>query len=282
MPEHPPLSRVPPAVALYMTGSRWSGNPNMYLEGYLLLGQTKRYGRALFFSRLAALPFFWVASAVVFLWTSRIAGPGTAVLSVLLFTTTPPVLAHAGLVTADMALAAFVGAAALGSLFWAEKPDWKRSLLLGTLVGLAALSKFTALAFLPAVWLAMAAVQLARSTNEPSTARGAGLRRAFGRIRKLAPWSVLSAALAALLIWAAYRFTFGPVELLHASLPAPAFFTGIESSWEHNRIGHLAYLLGQRRSDRILVLLPGRTRREDSAGHAAPSRSGGLSGGKAP
>ncbi len=58
--QHPPLARVTGALGLYLTGSRWTRNKDMYTEGFLLLGQGKRYSRALFYSRLFMLPFFWV------------------------------------------------------------------------------------------------------------------------------------------------------------------------------------------------------------------------------
>jgi hypothetical protein len=46
-------------------------------------------------------------------------------------------------------------------------------------------------------------------------------------------------------IWAGYRFTFHTVDFLHVPLPAPAFFSGIKSVWDHNLKGHESYLLGK-------------------------------------
>lgn len=231
--QHPPLARVTGAMGLHLTGSRWTGDKDMYAEGVRLLGQTHRYTRALFFSRLAMLPFFWISAAVVYLWALRAGGAGAAVLATLLFTSMPPVLAHAGLVTTDMALTAFVSATLLASLYWAENPGWLRSVLLGIMLGLALLSKFSALAFLPAAWLLMFAVYLFRKGP---------VRRAV----TLAPWAAVSVMVALLLVWAGYRFAVGPVDYLKATVPAPAFFTGIHYVIGHNRVGHLAYLLGQR------------------------------------
>jgi len=233
------------------------------------------------------LPFFWVGAAAVYFWGLRVGGAGPAVLATLLFTTTPTVLAHAGLVTTDMALTAFVSATLVASLYWVEKPGWRRSSLLGVLLGLALLSKFSALAFLPAAWLLMYALHLfmpapafrqspARRQSpvleqgpvleqspgryglqpvRPSAARrGPGertravFRSFFSELRKawsLTPWALLTALIAVALVWAGYRFAVGPVDYLHATLPAPAFFTGIHYVYLHNQGGHLAYLLGQ-------------------------------------
>ena len=61
-----------------------------------------------------------------------------------------PVLAHAGLATTDMGLAACLGAAFLTALIWCEEPTWQHALLFGACSALAALAKFTALGFYPA------------------------------------------------------------------------------------------------------------------------------------
>ncbi len=235
--QHPPLARVTGAIGLYLTGSRWTRNKDMYKEGYLLLGQGKRYNRALFYSRLCMLPFFWIAAAVVYLWSFRTGGGGPAVFATFLFTTTPPVLAHAGLATTDMALTAFVTATLLASLSLIETPDWKRSIGFGLCLGLALLSKFSALVFLPAAWILMYAAYLLTGWS--------GFRHEIRKAVTLLPWAALSLLTTGFVIWAGYRFNAGNVPFLHARLPAPAFFTGIRYVYLHNREGHLAYLMGK-------------------------------------
>lgn len=235
--QHPPLARVTGALGVYFAGSRWSRNKDMYEEGFHLLGQNKRYNRALFFSRLFMLPFFWVGAAAVYFWGLRIAGTRTALFATLLFTTTPTILAHAGLATTDMALTAFVSATLVASLYWASKPGWRTSVILGLALGFALLSKFSSLVFLPAAWLLMYAAHLFR--DRP------GVRPALKRAATLLPWASLSTAIALLLVWSGYRFAIGRVDYLHATLPAPAFFTGIHYVYLHNNVGHLAYLLGR-------------------------------------
>jgi 4-amino-4-deoxy-L-arabinose transferase-like glycosyltransferase len=236
--QHPPLARVAGALGLHLTGSRWARGKDMYFEGFHLLGQGNRYGRALFFSRLFMLPFFWVASTVVYLWGRRLGGGGAAVLATLVFTTTPPVLAHAGLVTTDMAVTAFVGATLLASLNWVGKANWKTSAWLGFFLGIALLSKFSALAFIPAAWLLLYVTNLL--LDRP------GFRKAVRRIITVSPWAAFSVIVAAALVWAGYRFQVGRVDILNTTLPAPAFFTGISYVLSHNNNGHLAYLLGQK------------------------------------
>jgi len=56
----------------------------------------------------------------------------------------------------------WIGAAALASVYWADRPDRRRTVLFGVAIGLACLSKFSALLFLPAALLAMHRGQLWR------------------------------------------------------------------------------------------------------------------------
>jgi hypothetical protein len=222
--QHPPLARVFGALGPFLAGERFHRGAGSYREGYRILGWAAHYDRTLALARAGMLPFFWIASAVVFLWGYRAGGPNAALVGTLLFTTLPPVLAHSGLVTTDMAAAAFIGATAYGSLVWADRPDGTRTILFGVLLGLACLSKFSAVVFLPAALLLMHRVALWRN------------RRALA--------IALAAAFA--VIWAGYGFSFARVEYLHLRLPAPRFFTGLRTLWAHNAAGHAAYLLGRR------------------------------------
>jgi len=50
-------------------------------------------------------------------------------------------------------------------------------------------------------------------------------------------------------IWAAYRFSF-------AGYPAPDFFAGIRTLWQHNTAGHDSYILGQRHHTGVWYFFP--------------------------
>ena len=155
--QHPPLARFAAALGPYLSGIRlqgvWDRNPTqfgMYDEGQHIYYAGDHYDRTLVLSRLGVLPFFWVACLAVYFWARRFFGIPTAVVSVWLFSFLPAVLAHAGLGTTDMALTAFVGAAFVAMLAWAENPTLRRSALFGVAGALAVLSKFSSLVFFPA------------------------------------------------------------------------------------------------------------------------------------
>ena len=163
---HPPLGRVFAALGPYLAGERFQKGPDSYHEGYRILGRGAHYDRVLALGRAGNLVFFWIASLVVYLWGWRAGGPKAALSATLLFTTLPPILAHAGLMTVDFALCAMTSAAALASLHWADLPNRGRSVLLGVAIALAFVSKFSALLYLPSAWLAMCVYHLA-ATSAP-------------------------------------------------------------------------------------------------------------------
>jgi hypothetical protein len=240
--EHPPLARAMAALGLYVAGERLSFPPGLHLkrdpqEGMGVLYQSGHYERNLALARLGVLPFFWLACAVLFLWTARYFGRAAAVIAVLLFTLLPPVLAHAGLATTDMALTVFVPAGFLTLLFWAERPSALRSVGLGAVVGLGELCKFSMVPFLAAATLmALAAHYVA--------ARPAGSEiRRF--LRSHLPSLALAVVVCLFVIWGGYRFSYGMSTAFSFRVPAPEMVTGMHWVMVHNRRGHASYLLGQ-------------------------------------
>jgi len=235
--QHPPLARAMAALGPYLDGARPIGEPNQEWEGDAILCHSGHPERTLFLARLGILPFFLLACLVVYFWARHHFGNSAAVLATGLFTLLPPVLAHAGLATTDMALAACLGAAFFSLVLWAEKPTLPRTLLLGASTALAALSKFTALGFLPAGAALAFAAYLA--VERP------GLNKLGALARQRAIPFGLAVTAGALLIWAGYWFSFGPVPGWNLRLPAPELFDGIRNAMRHNATGHTAYLLGQ-------------------------------------
>ena len=240
-PQHPPLARVAAALGPYLSGVRSQGTPGTGLEaesieGVKILDHDHQYDRTLAMARLGILPFFWVACLVVFRWGWRAYGSAAAVIALFLFSFLPPVLAHAGLATTDMALTAFLGAAFFCALQWAETPSWKNALLFGAATGLAVISKFSSLVYFPAA----IAIALAGHLffQQPSPARAIAL------LKERLPSFGVAVAVGALIVAAIYRFSFA------------ALFAGIQAVEAHNAEGHPAYLLGQRTTSGFWYFYP--------------------------
>ena len=233
-PSHPPMARVLPALAVSLAGARFVPADHAQREGIRIWGSGAHYDRMLAISRAAILPLFWLACAMVFLWTRRIAGGPAALAALLVFTTIPPVLAHAGLVTTDMAATAFTAAGALASILWAERPTRARTALFGVVLGLGVLAKFSVPVFLPVIWLAWLVWR----------------RPPVAEIRaRIAP-ALAALAIGCLVIWAGYRFS------LEGLVPAPAFWAGLRSLLKHNTDGHSSYIIGHRHQLGVWYFFP--------------------------
>jgi hypothetical protein len=256
-PLHPPLARVMMALGPRLAGIRSAGHDNVWLEGNSILYAGGKYDRNLALARLGVLPFFLLATLVVFAWARRTGNAADAVCAVLLFTTLPPVLAHAGIATTDMAVTATIALAAYCLTLWLDQPTRERSLVLGLAFGLALLSKLSALLFLPAAGVAIA---LCRRGEQRAPDIGPAPNRTT-RLR-------LTYAAALLTVWAGYRFAVGPLTAPEAApsnaesvawpsldrlarakvFPAPALFEGLGQLAAKNRAGHKSYLLGEVRT----------------------------------
>src|SRR5207302_1446891 len=114
-----------------------------------------QYRRNVALMRLGMLPLFLIASAVVFYRARSLMGAWGAVVALLLFTTTPSVLAFAGLAYVDFSLVAFLPGTLFAFTLWLETPTWRTSLVLGAFAALALLSNLTSLVFLPPCLIAI-------------------------------------------------------------------------------------------------------------------------------
>ncbi|MFN7922458.1 MAG: phospholipid carrier-dependent glycosyltransferase [Bryobacteraceae bacterium] len=215
-PQHPPLARVFTAILPRIAGFHGTGTSGIFNEGLAILGQGM--DRVLTLARAGMLPFFWLTCWVVFSFTRWISGRRPAALLALALTTvTPSVLAHAGLATTDMALTACLLAAVYAGWRWIHQPSLAAAALAGLSLGAAILAKFSTLAFFPCIALiALAGMLYAK-------------RFSFGvHFAQLG----LAAAIVAAMIWSAYWFSFEPL------------WKGIEEVRNHDRQGHLTYLMG--------------------------------------
>ena len=237
---HPPLARLAIAAGPYLYGARSQKQPDRWKEGNAVLNSTPRPTKALALARAGILPFFVLACTVVWLWGRRLLGEWGALAPVFLFTNTPPVLAHAGLATMDMAVGAGVCTALFTFWRWFEEPTRRNSAALGVGVALALLSKFSSLLLLPVCMLTIVVAL-----------RAGGRHKAI--VRPTVAWLWLPVAF--LLVWGAYRFSFGRMTehpdsgiwhvLASIPVPAPQILDGLWQVRGHIEGGHTAYLLGE-------------------------------------
>ncbi len=268
-PVHPPLSRIAIGIPLYLAGARfpaWAANDprldNYNDVGNEILNRGGHYVRRLALARLAMLPFFAATAVMVFLWARREFGVFAALIAIALFTTTPSVLAFAGLAYTDMAAACTQFAAIFAFANWLDNPDRKASLLLGFTCGLAFLTKPTSVLFLPGAGLAILACKLFLGPHQKSRKDSRWL-----------PSLLAAAALSMAVVWAGYGFSVDRVQrglqlspqamptfqhfpqpvreiarraiLSNIRIPAPALIRAAAQIWVLNHDSPPAYLLGK-------------------------------------
>lgn len=270
--QHPPLARVAAAIGPYLEGlrsPRGANNANMWPVSNQVLAGSADYLRTLLLARLGMLPFFLAACVLVAVWAKRWFGAAGAIIAAVLLTTTPPVLAHAGLATTDMTSAATVFLA-LGSLFaLMTDPGLKTAAAAGCCVALALLAKFSSIPFLAVCLPVMLFFRWLLGPAMPWRS-GADWRKAL-------QWGALGLCVCAIIVWAGLRFSVGPlllpadiavsgfpfpsipkitglseervIDVFEAPIyPAGEMFRGVLEVHAHNHSGHRSYLLGKVRT----------------------------------
>ena len=268
-PQHPPLTRMMAALLPYANGAHSWGMQSMWYEGGAVLYRSGNYEHILELARTGILPFFWLGCGVVYLWCRRYFDSITGVIAVAIFSFTPTVLAHAGLATTDIGLAALYGASLLTTLVMVERPSLWTGAIFGLTLGLAICSKFSFLVFYPSSLL-LGFVAYAALNRPP-------VRQLIASLRSLALPAVIRVAVAFLTVWSAYRFSFGKSALTGAwSVPFPELFQGINQVIEHDVRVHAAYLLGKISLKGFLVLLSGSSVLQAPHTPVGPDRDGRL------
>jgi hypothetical protein len=211
--------------------------------------------------------------AVVCRWARDLGGWRAGWSALVFYAFDPNLIAHGSLITTDMA-ATFFSVATLyavwrqitksanhkiGKSGRARKSAAARgwdglvwSLGVGVLLGLAQLSKVSALLLLPVVGLmyavALVAEQICKAQNRQ-------ISKSASKIQKLVPVSgdpkskiqnlALSLLVAAFILWAGYSFEVTPVPGLPFNLPAATHLRIFQSLREHYDLGHPTFAIGR-------------------------------------
>src|SRR5438105_15778793 len=157
--QHPPLARLAVALGPYLLGARSHGASYITDEGLAILYTSGDYLQTLRAARLGVLPFFIALVAITWAWAHRDFGTVAGGVAALILVTTQPLLAHAGLATTDMPVAAAFVAALFAFVRWLENPNASRTVIVGAATALAITAKLSALAFLPVCFAAALALR---------------------------------------------------------------------------------------------------------------------------
>ncbi len=117
-------------------------------------------------ARLAIVVLSMLGSVLVFAWARSLWGDAGGLLAAALWAFEPNLIAHAGLATTDLAATVLLFAAAFAFRHYLERPGPERAAVAGVVLGLALLTKFTALL----LCLLLPALALLRRGAQPGTA----------------------------------------------------------------------------------------------------------------
>ena len=235
-PFTPPLARIAVALGPFMSGVRASGSGSVWSEGRAILYANNEYTKNLTLARLGILPFFLLCALITWVWARELVGPWAATASVALLTTLPPVLAHAGLATTDMAFTAMLLLALYAVWRWLENRTWLTTIAVGVTAALALFTKLSALVFVPAGAVGVLVGWWLLRRGESDEERHAV---------RLAPAVGVIFAVGTLVLWMGYRFSFAPVGEGGIPVPMPELWRGILYMRLKEQVGHEGFLFSE-------------------------------------
>lgn len=225
---HPPLSyylNSLPLFAVQEEKSLWEyeqtdrdisflGAVDIFRGQALLSAPWNDNDRMLIASRTITLLLAILLGFYIYRFSTVLYGEKSGIISLTLFAFSPEMLAYSGLIIPDMPLAVFSFIAVYYFWLCRENDSMRNRLLAGVFLGLALLSKFTALLLLP-IFAALCAVIMATEKKNMS-----------GTVS-------IVMAVAILILFAGYGFDISP------------FILGVQFQLEHAGIGHNSFLMGE-------------------------------------
>lgn len=259
--EHPPLFKLLCALPLLamdpqlpLEDASWKeGNQEVFGDTFLYKNRVPA-DRMLFAARAVTIALTLGLGLVLALWTRRKFGAVAAVAALCLYAFDPNLIAHGRYVTGDLAATAFIFLSVIAWAEFLETKRWRDLAISGVVLGLALVSKFSAVFLLPVLavlyWIrrwqegrgrltvlhfaASVAVAGAISVAIIGLAYGPATIRSFHgtKLRRVVDVSTTTGA-----IMAQVGKRLG--------LPAHPYLVGLYEFAMHDRVGHSAYLMGK-------------------------------------
>ncbi len=164
---NPPLPRMVAALPAYLSQpvpgwtASWDYDPTdrpEFLAGTRLAqSDPDRWRWFLIGGRLMLIPFSALGGVVCYLWAKQAYGSKAGLFSLVLWCFSPTLLTWDTLIGSDGLAASFGICAAYGFRNWLKEPCWPSAFLAGVSLGLALLSKFTLILFIP-LWVILWAI----------------------------------------------------------------------------------------------------------------------------
>jgi hypothetical protein len=193
--QHPPLLKEMGALFLSMAGIHWpksplaaalirGGSASRQLEWPLGVDIIHDNGadRVMFWGRLPFILLGGLLGALIYWWGRELVGSAAALGALFLYALDPTMVAHSGLVTTDVGVAAFEVLFLFALWRYIQQPNWQRLVLGGLALGAVLGAKFSAVFLLP-----VAAILLAAAVLWPIVSRAAADAPAEKRVPRVGP-----------------------------------------------------------------------------------------------
>ncbi|XLQ20478.1 MAG: ArnT family glycosyltransferase [Candidatus Moraniibacteriota bacterium] len=161
-PEHPPLLKALSGIAIlplqpnfdwsadFWTTANNYGEYGQWAAGRHLLHQANNnVDLIVFWARVPVVIISILFGLFLFMWGKKLGGIITGLFAFILYAFDPNILGHNHFVTTDIAIAAAIGVAFYFFLQFIKKPTWTNALFGGLALGLAQVTKFSAIILLP-------------------------------------------------------------------------------------------------------------------------------------
>ena len=242
IPEHPPFIAVLATLPLLanrklVVPSRESSVSNLEFSDQLLWRLNPNGPSIVARARLSIIGLTLLLAVTVYAWSQELFGPMPGLLALTLLSFDPNILAHGNLATNDMGVTCF-GTLALYTFWrWMTRPTPARAVIAGLILGLAQVSKFSAVYLIPVLIIIFVSDRALKSTTAASQLTAKTV---------LAYLAVIALA-AYCAIWVVYGLKLGTLK--GYPFPAREYLTGLQAATTLVEGGKDSFLLGAHSPD---------------------------------
>ena len=162
---NPPLIKTVAAIPSLFVSHEWNwrfystisiDRREFALGSDFILANSDHFFFLFTLARWACIPFSLLGAYICFLWAKELYGIAAGIVALLAWCFSPMVLGFGSLITPDVGSAALGITATYAFWHWLKKNSWKQTWIVGLLLGLAELTKFTLILFYalwPLIWV---------------------------------------------------------------------------------------------------------------------------------
>jgi hypothetical protein len=226
IPAHPPLIEVlatlpllaNPDLVVPLRDSASSAVSNLEYSDQLLWRLNPNGPSIVARTRLPIIGLTLLLAVTVYAWTRELFGPIPALLALTLLSFDPNILAHGNLTTNDIGVTCFATLALYTFWRWMSRPTAARAVIAGLTLGLAQVSKFSAVYLIPALIIILVTDRMGKSTTAASRLH----------LKPTLRYLIIIAVAAYCAIWLAYGFNVGTLK--GYPFPAREYLTGLQAA----------------------------------------------------